>query len=284
MVLVCLVEVFGVFTMNVNAAGQDSRKVLNDTGIVLVAFGTSVPAARKVYDYILESAREKFGGYEILYGFTARSIVKKLRAQGMDKGVLTLEEAIGYLKKKGYKKIVLQSLHIVPGQKDHELKEVDVSGMARYLGEPLLSDEEDIAAVLGAIGGDIKTGMPNVVCGHGNDRYPEYNVKLIEFDAALSKKYPGAVLCSVEGVPGTGALLGVVKAEVEKAGGKVNFIPLMIVAGDHVMNDVTGSEDGSWKNIVGATEVSVAKSLGYNDAVLAIFWKHLAAALKEVGK
>lgn len=251
-------------------------------GIVLVAFGTSIPEAQKVFDVLLKSAQEKFPGYDIVYGFTARSIVKTLREEKRDHGVLTLEEALAEMKKRGHAQVVLQSLHVSPGQKDAEMRKADALGMKVAYGAPLLATEAELEKVVAALKDEVVKDAPNVFCGHGNDKHPEYNAMMIAFDKAVRKLYPGSVLCTVEGEPGSGALNSEVKPAVAKAGGKIHFIPMMIVAGDHILNDVSGEEAESWKNIVGAKEVTIAKPLGYNPAVQAIFWAHLQQALGEL--
>lgn len=262
-------------------AAETASMAVSKPGIIIVAFGTSIPEAQKVFDHIMQSAQKRFVDYDIMYGYTARSIVKTLREEKRDHGVLTLEEAITEMKKRGHSAIVLQSLHVSPGQKDAELKEVDAQGMKVVIGKPLLDSDADLAQAVKAVESELQKGCPNVFCGHGNDHHPEYNAMMIAFNKAIQAQFPGSVLCTVEGQPGSDVLRTEVKREVEKVNGKIHFIPMMIVAGDHIINDVSGEEADSWKNIVGAKEVTISKPLGYNDAILAIFWEHLAQALKQ---
>ncbi len=56
----------------------------------------------------------------------------------------------------------------------------------------------------------------------------------------------------------------------------------MIVAGDHIMNDVVGNEPDSWINIVAAKENSRAQPLGYNDKIINVYLEHLNDALLEL--
>lgn len=260
------------------AAASAEKADMGKPGIILVAFGTSIPEAQKVFDGILESAKKRFPGHDIVYGYTARSIVKTLREEKRDNGALTLEEALAEIKKRGHASVVLQSLHVSPGQKDAELRKADTLGMKAAFGKPLLADEADLAKMVDALAGEIRKDMPTVFCGHGNDKHPEYNAMMVAFDKAVRARSASALLCTVEGQPGTAALETTVKPEVAKAGGKVHFVPMMLVAGDHILNDVSGDEADSWKNRLGAKEITIAKPLGYNDAVLNLFWDHLAQA------
>ena len=61
---------------------------------------------------------------------------------------------------------------------------------------------------------------------------------------------PATVVASVEGSPGLEPLQTIRQMGSQQ----VNFVPLMIVAGDHILNDVLGDDEESWKNIVGAPQ------------------------------
>ena len=247
--------------------------------IVLVAFGSSVDAAREVYTHILRQARARFPGHDVSCAFTAQSIIDALRAQRRDNGELTLAEAVREARGKGHTRIVLQSLHVVPGQKDAEIRKLTIPGAEVACGAPLLQTDADMHSVLAALTGEITPEIPTVFCGHGNDHHPEYTTELVKFEALLRARHANAFLCTVEGQPGTAALTGEIRAAVARAGGQIRFVPLMLVAGDHMLNDVAGDEADAWRNLAGATSVTLAAPLGYNPAVLEIFWRHLDAAL-----
>ncbi len=276
-----LLATLGLFGGSAGLPGEAVAEAGNaaQPGIILVAFGTSVPEAQKVFDHIWQKAQQRFAGYDILYGFTARSIVSTLREEKRDHGVLTLEEALAEMKKRGHTAVVLQSLHVSPGQKDAELAKVDPLGLKVAFGRPLLADETDLAKVVQALKAEIQPQNPTVFCGHGNDKHPEYNAMMVAFDKAVRAEAANALLCTVEGQPGSKMLETQVKPAVDRAEGQVHFVPLMIVAGDHILNDVSGDEADSWKNRLGAKVVTIARPLGYNDAVLSVFWDHLAQAL-----
>lgn len=257
-----------------------AEKKFSKDAIIMVAFGTSDAEARKVFTYIDKKVKARFPKNKIYWGFTAKSIVEKLRKEGTDNGVLTLDEALKKAHDDGYNEMVLQSLHVVAGQKHRELAKKTIYGARIIVGKPLMSgSEEDVEKVLLALDKDIVKGGINVIAGHGNDHHPEYNKELEQFNAALKKKYSDSWLCTVEGKPGTGALLEEVKPAIDSSGKKVNFIPLMIVAGDHIINDVTGPEEDSWKSILEVKDYTLAKPLGYNDAILDIYFQNIEAVL-----
>lgn len=246
--------------------------------IVMVAFGTSKPQARKVFDYIDSKVKERYLDYDVRWAFTSEIIARKLKKQG----IITKnpQEVVADLKKEGFESAVFQSLHVSPGQEFNEIAAVDASGFKIAVGKALLSSYADIEAVVKALDKDIKTGSVNVIACHGNSNHPEFNKQLLAFAKTIEPQYSNVFICSVEGQPGTDKLK---KASLlAKKTGSANFIPLMIVAGDHIMNDVVGDEANSWKNIVSAKQNFRARPLGYNDMVIDIYMEHLNSALKSV--
>jgi len=247
--------------------------------IVLVAFGTSVPKARQVYTHIEEQTKKAFPNVDIRWGFTSGIIVKKLRSQGIESQ--TLPELAQALKAEGHRAVVLQSLHMVPGEEFESIKQVDFGPLPKAYGEPLLTSEADIEAVIAALQPALKPDRPNVIVMHGNDKHPEFNTQLLAFTRVIESKDPNVIVASVEGQPGTDGPLKRAR-ELAVKSGAVHFIPMMIVAGDHIMNDVLGDEPDSWKNRIGAKSVTCADPLGANDAVIAVFHAHLRKALTEL--
>lgn len=245
--------------------------------IVLVAFGTSVPRARNVFDSIELAAKKRYPTHDVRWAFTSSFIRKKLAKQG----VITKspEEVLAELKDGGVTQAVFQSLHIAPGQEYREVSTLDTTGLDIVVGKALLSSDADIAAALDAIAGDIQPQAANVLAFHGNDRYPKFNEQIVKTVARAEARFKNTWGCSVEGQPGT-ASLSKAKSVAAKLG-RVHFIPMMIVAGDHVMNDVMGDEPDSWAQIVRAPQSTCAKPLGYNAAILEIYFQHIDHALTE---
>ncbi len=255
---------------------QDPEK----PAIVMVAFGTSVATARPVFDHIDAQARKRYAGYDIHWAFTSQFIINKLKKQGIVKQ--NVAEVITELRKKGVKSVVFQSLHVVPGQEYRSVLAEDTSGFRVAFGDALMTSEQDIDDVVAALGKDIDAQQPTVIVAHGNDHHPEFNQQLVALAQVIEKEYPNLVVASVEGQPGIGPL-DKVKVISDKQG-SVKFVPLMIVAGDHIMNDVMGDEEDSWKSIIQAKKTECSASLGWNSAILEVYFRHLDEALQQLGK
>jgi cobalamin biosynthesis Co2+ chelatase CbiK len=81
--------------------------------IVLAAFGTTT-AAFDTYNHFEEKVKARFPAYEIRWAFTSRIVRHKVgKEQG--KKLNDLATTLQELKAAGYSRVVIQSLHIVPG-------------------------------------------------------------------------------------------------------------------------------------------------------------------------
>jgi len=255
--------------------GQDTT---TQPAIVLVAFGTSVPEARRTFDYIDAAARVRYPDHDIRWAFTSEFIRKKLAKQGIH--TMSLDDVIATLRTEGIDSAVFQSLHIAPGQEYREISAVDTTGMTIAVGDALLTSDQDIADTISAIEPHINSEAEVVVVAHGNEHHPELNAQILGFAAAIEAEYTNVSVCSVEGQPGSDRLAQVRLRTAE--GRPVIFIPLMIVAGDHIINDVMGNEPDSWRVRVNAPDAACTPSLGYNDAILDIYFRHIDHAMDQL--
>ena len=279
-----IVSSFTVLIMSIilgnhaTASSPEQAGAAERPAIVLVAFGTSNAEARKVFDHIDTAAKRRYPKHDIRWAYTSQFILRKLKKRGVD--VRSLEEVVNDLRTSGHTSAVFQSLHVAPGQEYEEIRKVDTSGLRIAVGGALLADDDDVGAVVAALGSEIKKDATNVVVCHGNRRFPKFNRQLIALAGSVDARYDNAVVCSINGRPGTDKL-GKARQEAARAG-SVHFIPMMVVAGVHLRDDVLGNEAESWKNVVGAKETTCAKPLGYNDKMLAVYFGHLDEALAEL--
>jgi len=256
--------------------------------IVMTAFGTSVAEARKVFDFIDLQARHRYPEYDLRWAFTSQFIIDKLKKQGIV--TYNVNEIISQLREQGQKQVVFQSLHVAPGQEYRSVLAADTSGLEVAYGTALLTSDEDIDRVIVALNEHINPEQPTVMVAHGNEKYPQFNQRIEAFArriesvypqltvARIESVYPQLTVASVEGSPGLEPLQKV----KEKQPQLVNFVPLMIVAGDHILNDVLGDEPDSWKNIIAAPQTALSPSLGWNKGILDIYFDHLDQALSEL--
>ena len=247
------------------------------TPIVLVTFGTTVTKAREVYTYIEQRIRIDYPHHLISWGFTSRIVRERLQKKGIE--TATPEMAIESLKNQGWQHAVIQSLHVVPGQEFTKLQQTNFPNMKVAFGQPLLSNDEDIDGVISELEREFLPHVSNVIVCHGNKRHYHFNDQNTKLALKLKEKYNNVFVVNVEGdVPETAL------SNVKMTSKHVHFIPLMMVAGDHILNDVLGDEPDSWKNQLGATSCTCSDPLGFNDGIITIFLDHLAQALQQQHK
>ncbi len=246
---------------------------MNNPVTVLVGFGASSPEARAVYSHIEEAVRRHRPDHEVRWAYTSGRIAAKLRELGVT--LPTVEETIAGL---AHRSAVFQPLLTVPGQEYAKLSQLAGNGFR--IGRPLLDDAHSIDEVIAAIESAFLKGSVNVLVCHGNRRHAEYNSRLLALACAVERRHANVVVASVEGSPGLAPLERA--REMARAAGSVHFVPFMLAAGEHIVNDVMGGHAESWKNRIGAAHVSCAPSLGWNPQVLAIYLRRLDAALDEL--
>lgn len=261
----CFALSLAIFLFSTPGFGQETRKAKE--GILLVAFGTSVPEAKKSFDAIDKAYKAEFPDTPIAWAFTSQIIRKKLAKRGIHTG--SIADGLATLAKEGVKICRVQSLHMMAGREFASLARsvlLDIQKHpgrfeAVYLGRPLLETAQDADIVADAILAYMKNRRKNgealVLMGHGNG----HGRADLVFEGLRSRFRDidsNVFLATVEGGRG----LDQVKKEMAKAGVKRAILaPLMIVAGDHARNDLAGDEEESWASQLKASGMGVDKEL-----------------------
>lgn len=274
-------------------------------GVLLVTFGSSYgyydgedtspytyQKPKDTYDNILKEFKSSFSTEEIRMAYTSSIILNKLRRDG--KANLDFpNEALKTMAKEGFSEITVQSLHIIPGAEFNEMLSLVNEFKAQYpkvkvkIGEPLMKEDVDIQNVADYLVANYKTKLENgqavVLMGHGNEKYPQYNVYYEKLQELIIKQHPSYKLFigTVEGTP----TLDDVVAKL-KASGVTNknivLAPLMSIAGDHANNDMASAEPESWKSIIEKSGFSVTPELvglGAHKEIVSIWISHKNKAL-----
>jgi len=252
--------------------------------IVLAAFGTTTNAF-PTYKNIEEQVKERFPGYEIRWAFTSKMVRHKVREE-QHKELKSLPEVLQDLKSAGFTRIVVQPLLLAPGKEWEEVERQsrEVPGLTVALGKPLLSNDADMAETIKALSREFPADLKKnavVLVGHGSPD-PKAQAANISFAQLLRGRYPENVFFGLVEFqkPGKEEVL----QEVKKSGvTSVVFIPFLLVAGDHVQNDILGSGPESWKSELlkmGNYRVEgITQGLGYQKEIVNIYLDHLAQAL-----
>jgi len=233
-------------------AGDHGHKAPKKVGILLVAFGSSLPGAQVSFENIDKNTKAAYPGIQVRWAYTSHIIRKKLAKQG--KYLDSPEVALAKMQDEGFTHVAVQSLHTIGGAEYHDLRRTvgafkAMGGFQRIiLGNPLLATQEDmqlaVAAILQAIPKDRKKGDAVVLMGHGT-HHPS-NAFYAALMWQLQLKDPNVFIGTVEGYPEAEDIRDIL---LQKKIKKAYLMPFMSVAGDHAKNDMAGDEDDSWKTI-----------------------------------
>lgn len=258
--------------------------------ILLVTFGTSVPSAKASFDNIDKLTKEAFPKVEVRWAYTSSIIRNKLAKQGTM--IDSPEVALAKLMAEGYSKVAVQSLHMIPGAEFH-----DTYVNAKMFGDmvggfekiivsyPLLASNENMDRVVDLIIANIipKTRTKDeavVLMGHGTHHTSDaiYSAMMYKFQKKDTNIYVG----TIEGNP---TFDEVKEMLVTKGTKKAYLIPLMSVAGDHSINDMSGPEDDSWLNMlkaIGIESIAIQKGVAEYDALANVWIDNLKNAMKHL--
>jgi sirohydrochlorin cobaltochelatase len=284
--LVLLALVFLVLPPAPLAAHGDKRPMKK--GILLVAFGSTVPEAQVSFDNIEQSVKKSLPGVPVYWSYTSRIIIKKMAKEG--KHLATPAEALAKMMRESFTHVVVQSLHTVPGAEFHGmLKNVHkFGGMDKgikkvLVGYPLMATSEDVQrvaeAIIKVIPRERKKKEGVVLMGHGTHHPADVYYAALAYH--LQKLDPNVFVGTVEGWPE----IDDIKADLKKRRIKrVYLMPFMSVAGDHARNDMAGPEQDSWKSILeqeGIQCLPVLKGTAEFQEFVDIWVDHLRAAFEH---
>jgi sirohydrochlorin cobaltochelatase len=276
-----------IILATVSAPWTSQAAAAQKTAIVLAAFGTSTNAFA-TYKNIENQVKARFPGYEVRWAFTSNMVRQKVGRE-QNKELKSLPEVLQDLKAAGFTKVAIQSFLIVPGKEWEEVirQSRAVPGLAIALGKPLLnsqSDEDEVIKILSRqFPADLKKSAV-VLVGHGSPD-PKGQLIYASFAKLLRSRYRGGnVFFGVVefGKPGKEEVL----QEVSRSGAtSVVFIPFLLVAGDHVQNDILGSGPESWKSSLlkmGNYKVEgIRQGLGDQAEIVKIYLDHLAQEIQR---
>lgn len=202
--------------------------------IIAVSFGTSDAEARETCILPMEEAYARaFPNIPVRRAFTSRFIRAKLAREGIV--IDSPEEAIAKVRAAG-REPVIASTHLIPGLEYERLR--DIAGDLP-VSAPLLSDDADLARVASILA-DIRdrSGRALVLMGHGTDHAADDTYRRLR--ACLPENI---FLACVEGEYTLDTVMLRLEALSDR---RLLLMPLMLVAGDHARNDMSGPEPDSW--------------------------------------
>ncbi|MCC5465985.1 sirohydrochlorin cobaltochelatase [Pelosinus baikalensis] len=265
--------------------------------IVVVSFGTTYQEGLRLnIESVENKIKANFPEYEVRRAFTSRIVIKRLAARdGIH--IDTETEAIQRLEDEGYKEVYVQPLHVVGGEEYDKIKKIVVQYIHGHqkafdkivIGRPLLyytgqedrpDDYVEAIEALTAQLPKVESKEAIVFMGHGgihpaNTAYAALQMKIEE--AGLNHIF----VYTVEGFPPLESVIAKLKKRDIK---KVILMPFMLVAGDHVNNDMAGDDEDSAKSQLvkaGFTVDVYLHGLGENTKIQDLYVQHLKDAMSQ---
>ncbi len=97
----------------------------NDGAILLCSFGSTFEESIKTYDATIADFEEAFPGYDIYMSFTSRTCVNRVEAV-LGTARYQPDLWLNAIGEAGYKNVIVQSLHVIPGEEYLSLMNTDV--------------------------------------------------------------------------------------------------------------------------------------------------------------
>lgn len=251
----------------------------SDTAILLCTFGSTFSESIETYDRIIADFEKAFPGTDVYLSFTSYTCVNRVKAAtGIDRYQPDLWlDALG---KAGYKKVAVQSLHVIPGEEYLNLMNSDVKKDFMIGGYPevevlkganLIAGDEDVKVIADVLAQEYRTVLDDkksilLFMGHGNpdENYEHANEKYTDLENAMLARtqnrnvfvgtvdYGEMLFCPEGWTEGQdiadtyvySKLMNYCKENSLQPGDvTVHLVPAMTVAGDHAHNDMWGIDD-----------------------------------------
>ena len=263
--------------------------------ILVTSFGSTVDSARENQIFpVVDAIRKANPSHEVRLVFTSRIVIKRLKDRNIvfQNEIETMESIVA----EGYERIIVQPTHLVGGAEFDKLRknimEFNGKGSVQEIvfGRPLLyfmGQEEEVPddyQIL--IDCFIKTlHVPEtedlLLVGHGG--FNVGNASYAVLQLKLQKKgLHNVSIATLENFPTPEDVLQRWEREKEFHK-KVHLHPLLLVCGDHALNDLFGDEEDSLlSELTGAgyEVVQYKKGLGEYAEIQAIYTEHLTDAMK----
>ena len=258
--------------------------------ILVVSFGTShLDTLRVTIEKAENQIRDHFNDYDIYRAFTSHKIIRKLREK-YEMFIYTPEEVMAKLYEDDYEDVIIQPLHIIPGEEYIYINKIGEAYKDKFrsvkMGRPIFYYQgienlpQDYSLFIEATKKLYEENNAVVYVGHGTAHSANavYGCLQTVFE---DEGYENVFVGTVEGYPNFEAVLKRLK---RKNIDEVTLAPLMVVAGDHAKNDMASDEEGSWKSMLEKEGIKVniyLKGLGENERFNQLYINRIEDLINE---
>lgn len=259
-----------------------------EPAIIIATFGTS-KKAKPALALFEDQLKLAFPNKNIYWAYTSEILRKRLNLP-------SLQQTLAQVEADGYRRAVVQPLHIFPGTEHQQMAETCnyFPGLRVILSETLFHRWSFFKEILKVIEPEFLTPEQgiNLLALHGTPLAADpVNIVYLGLEKMVADLYPNVLSATVEGVPDHQALMARIQREqLASHYQRVKIIPMMYFAGLHVEEDLM-AEKNSWRSVltelgfqVDCSSITVGnthhfKGLAYYPEVNAAFIKRLERTL-----
>lgn len=214
--------------------------------IIVASFGCSIKDSRERFIETIENTiMNTYKDIDCFRVFTSEIIRKKMkREENLD--IDNMKSCLEKLKKEKYTHVYVSVTHVIPGFEYEKVlnavneykKDFEEIKIARTFLDGQMGEDE-VNVIRSYINTGLKDDEAVVLAGHGTEH--DSHKYYAQIEKLLRKDVKNLYIINIEGRPGIDNIMDELK---EKKYKKVHLYPLLIVSGDHALNDI-GSDDGN---------------------------------------
>ena len=251
--------------------------------LLAVSFGTAADKARREeIGGVEEALRHRCPELSFVRAYTSPTIRRILSRRGEE--IPSLEEALEGLCSAGAERLCILPTHLLPGYEYDAIQAAVEKFRPRFahmrLGRPLLGDTEMVRALARILMDRFPPapGQSILLAGHGTTHPGNLVYSALQGIFTLSGR-TDFLVGTIEGWPSLEELLPALKRQ---GSSRVLLLPLLLTAGTHVKEDLSGPEADSWTSRLKAAGFSVTphlEGLGRLPQVQALYVRRLEQLL-----
>lgn len=248
--------------------------------ILVVSFGTTVDDTReKNITAVENTVAAQFPDYPVYRAWTSSIVLKRARDASGNR-IFGVTDALHSLHSVGVTELFVLPTHLLYGDEYDKLcallRENDALFERVELAPPLLCDTDAMKAVLATVVAEtpLSENEALVLVGHGTRHFCNTVYAALDYLAKASGM-PQVFVGTIEAFPGLDTAISAVAAAGYR---KAVLVPLMLVAGDHAINDIASDEPESWKSRFNAAGIgcrALIKGLGEYEEIRRIYAEHV---------
>lgn len=264
----------------------DQTKENRKKEMLVISFGTSRAESReRAIGGIERALADAFPDWEIVRAFTSGRVIRRIeKEEGLR--IDDPETALKRAKDKGIRELAAVPTHVLDGEEYRKFRKLFAQYAPQFdfaaCGAPLFGNDEDMERVLEIIRKEtakLDDGRTEIVLvGHGTEE------KANQVYEAFCRRFreTGLDHYTVGTVEASPSIMDV-KREAKRNGvSRVVLLPLMVVAGEHILKDIGGDRPYSWRAQLlneGFEVKVIGKGLGELRDIQALYVEHAARIL-----